>query len=222
MCGRYGLSLPEEEISALFDDATVPEPYVPRYNIAPGQDALVATAGSGGIELGMARWGYQVPSVAGSTVAPRPINARSESVATRALFRESFRSQRCLVPASGFFEWRRGAGGRVPYWVSADGPLAFAGVWTSDDLGRPTFAVLTRAAPDLLSHIHDRCPVLVAAPLFRPWLDRNADRRQLEELMRASLPSLRAHPVSTRVNHVDQDDPDLLRVVAEALELPLG
>ena len=226
MCGRYGLSLPAEELSALLGGVEVPDEYVPSYNVAPGQFGWVARAADTGDQipsgpaLVRAKWGLQLSQNADGT-APRPINARSESVATRGVFRDAFRRGRCLVPASGFFEWRRGPAGKVPYWIHGSEPLLFAAISITSLDDVISYAVLTRPSPVEIARIHDRAPVVLGRPAADAWLDRSTERRQLDELMRDPSPSLQAHPVSTRVNRVDQDDPDLLKVEPEPLELLL-
>jgi len=226
MCGRYGISLPTDELSALLGGAEVPDEYVPRYNVAPGQLGWIArfpyddSPSNTAPVLIPARWGLQ-GSTGTDPAPPRPINARSETVATRGAFREAFRKGRCVVPASGFFEWRRGPAGRTPYWIHGVGGLLFAGISITLPDGVISYAVLTRPSPAEIARIHDRAPVVLTQGAASAWLDRNTERRQLDMLMRDPSPSLQAHPVSTRVNKVDQDDPDLLKVEPEPLELML-
>ncbi|MEZ4415549.1 MAG: SOS response-associated peptidase [Gemmatimonadota bacterium] len=222
MCGRYGVALTADELSELFEGAEVPEGYLPRYNIAPTQEALVARGSATGARLDWARWGLIPPGEDSRRAGARHINARSETAASRWPFRNALAHRRCLVPASGFYEWRRGPGGKVPYWIHGARPLTFAGIWERPPEGLPpSFAILTRAAPPELAHIHDRVPVLVPEPLRSVWLDKNTSSSELEAVVQGASARLEAHPVSVRVNRVEEDSPDLIRVVDEPLELPL-
>lgn len=222
MCGRYGLALSEEELRELFEGADLPEGYQPRFNIAPTQDALVARAAAAGPELVWARWGLIPYGEDAVRAGARHINARSETAAARWPFRDAFARRRCLVPASGFYEWRASAGGKLPYWIQAAGPLTLAGLWEAGRGGDPpSFTILTRDAPAGLAHIHDRVPVVVAPQWRRAWLDNQTPAGELQTVVRDLPPPLRAHPVSRRVNRAGEDDPGLVEPVDEPLELPL-
>lgn len=218
MCGRYTLSASSEELVEVFD---VPEPtfeLVPRYNLAPGQDAPVVGQDRRGRRLGLLRWGF-VPAWAEGPGRPF-VNARGESAAHTPSFREAFRHRRCLVPGDGFYEWRAEGGRRIPYWFhpARGGLLSFGAIWTHWE--RPGsavhdgFAILTVAANDDVDPVHGRMPLLVA-PLDRDaWLDRETPREELRRIVvPAPAGSLKARRVSTRVNSVTDDDADLLREV---------
>jgi putative SOS response-associated peptidase YedK len=165
--------------------------------------------------VGLLTWGL----VPGWVAEPGAgiINARAESVADKPSFREAFERRRCLVPADGFYEWRKEAGASIPHWIHArDGRLiAFAGIW--ERWKRPgldsryTFAILTTDASADVVAIHDRMPVVVAADDRALWLDRLAQPAELRALLRpAPAGSLVFHPVSPRVNRPSEDDPGLL------------
>ena len=215
MCGRYTLGTDEEALIEAFDVSSLTFDFVPRYNIAPGQQAPVVAEDGHGRRIGQLTWGL-VPSWAD---APKSglINARSESVANKPSFREAFRLRRCLVPADGFYEWKRTAAGKVPYWFHPPdgGVLSFAGIWES--WSRPgadprhTYAILTTPANEDTATVHDRMPVVVEAHDRDSWLARATDERALLALLRpAHAGTFAAHPVSARVNRVSEDDSGLI------------
>jgi putative SOS response-associated peptidase YedK len=218
MCGRYYLIGSEPELRAQFDLDAFGFEWQPRYNIAPQQPVPIIIAHRGKRALGLVRWGL-VPAWAESEdVGMRTINARAESIAEKPAYREAFRSRRCIVPASGFYEWRREAGGgRTPHAVQpADGrPLAFAGLWEKwrgpDGRTVTTCTIVTTEAAEAIRPIHDRMPVILDATGQRLWLDPDTDPETLLELLRRPPDAgLQAYVVSRLVNSVRNDSPDCL------------
>jgi putative SOS response-associated peptidase YedK len=241
MCGRYALTTPPAQVAALFElSGALPPDWRPRYNIAPGQDVPVvhaeADADTDSIArvLDPMRWGL-VPHWAPDPAAgPAPINARSETAATRPAFREPFRHRRCLLPCDGFYEWKKlDPDGRrkQPMFIrlAGGGTFALAGLW---DRWRPrdgagdgdgarelrTCTVLTTDANDLLRPIHDRMPVILPHEHWATWLDpRITDPARVQGLLRPfPADRLEAWPVSTAVNRPANDGPDLIRRVEPA------
>ena len=220
MCARFQFAPPEDWVDAFgLDDA----PDVPaRYNIAPTQDVIAVHADRGGRRRArLLRWGL-VPSWAEDPKAGnRLINARAESVATRAAFRESFQKRRCLVPAGGFYEWKRFGTLREPWLVRLKGgaTFAFGGVWDRWSARGPgaeiqSCALITTAANALVAPIHGRMPVLIDRAAYDLWLDPGATEADLRPLMAPFPPdAMEAFPVSPRVNRTDVDEPDLSRPV---------
>jgi putative SOS response-associated peptidase YedK len=218
MCGRYTLAANADELVEAFD---VPPPTFelrPRYNVAPTQVVPVVAEDRHGRRMGRLTWGL-VPAWADEP-GPGIINARAESVAEKPSFREAFERRRCLVPADGFYEWKKEGGAKVPYWIhSADGGiLSFAGIW--ERWSRPgaeprhTFAILTTDASEDVAWIHDRMPVVVAPADRRRWLARSSDPRALLGLLQpAPAGTLVSHAVSTRVNRPSEDDAALIEPV---------
>lgn len=219
MCGRYTLAANADELVEAFD---VPPPTFdlrPRYNIAPSQPAPVVAADRHGRRMGLLTWGL-VPAWVdepGSGI----INARSESVMDRPSFREAFERRRCLVPADGFYEWKREEEGRVPYWIHprGGGVMSFGGLW--ERWSRPgsgtrhTFVILTTEASQDVAPIHDRMPLLVRPTDRSVWLDRSVGGRRLLALLRpAPVGSLVSHRVSSRVNRTSEDDAALIEPAA--------
>ena len=177
MCGRMVHTHATEALARLFAAAPSNDlPEVPRYNTCPTQQVAVVTAEAGQRRLRPMRWGLVPHWAASPTDGPPLINARAETVADKPAFRAAVRARRCLVPASGFYEWTKTPdGARLPWFVrSPDGaPLAFAGIW--QDWGREearlvTVAIVTTAAGPDIAHIHHRQPLVIAGPDWPLWL----------------------------------------------------
>lgn len=214
MCGRYGETEGAETLARRFNAALRAPATEPRYNIAPTQHAPVLTLEDGGLGLSLYRWGLR-PGWA-KDKAPEPINARSEDAAAKPYFRSAFRSRRCLVPATGFYEWQKTPDGKVPHWIHrADGePLTFAGLWEvwapRDAEPVHSFCILTTTPNPVMSPIHDRMPVVLEGDARDAWLDPGVSVPDLQALMRPWDGELRAYPVSTRVNSPRNDGPELI------------
>jgi putative SOS response-associated peptidase YedK len=219
MCARFEFAPPEDWVEefGLTDAPDVP----PRYNIAPTQDVLaVRRERSGSRQARLFRWGL-VPYWADDPAAGnRLINARAESVATRAAFREPFRERRCLVPAQGFYEWKKFGRAREPWLVRLKGgpTFAFAAVWdrwTGAAGPIESCALITTAANALVAPIHNRMPVLLDRSAYAAWLDPAATEEDLRGLLQPfSADAMEAFAVSPRVNSTAVDDADLTRPVA--------
>ncbi len=226
MCGRFSLTAGPEELAEFFALIGV-EDFPARYNIAPTQPILLVVAGNRhepGSNLPdrramLARWGL-IPAWAKNPAdMPLNINARSETAAEKASFKAAMRHRRVLVPASGFYEWRRDGGGKraQPYWVRPrhGGIVAFGGLLeTYAEPGGSeidTAAILTTAASRDIDHIHDRMPVVVQPQDFERWLDCvSQEPRDVAHLMRSPEEGFfEAIPVSDRVNKVANTGPDL-------------
>ena len=224
MCGRYSLIAKMDELRLFdlldFDERLVP----PRYNIAPTQPIVVVRQGDKGRELVPMRWGLLPSWVKDPDDFPLLINARAEGIAQKPSFRAAFKRRRCLVPASGFYEWQA-SGGRTkqPYWIAPEngGLIAFAGLWETwigaDGSEIDTAAIVTRQANATLQPIHHRMPVLIEPADFALWLSESADPEAAEMLLTAAADDmLSAVPVSTRVNRVANDDASLWEPVDPA------
>jgi putative SOS response-associated peptidase YedK len=231
MCGRYALfSLPPELIEKILGFVPIDEHglLVPRWNIAPTQRAPVFRVGAEGRRsLDPLRWGL-VPSWADDLkFGAKTINARSETVAGKPAFRAALRARRCLVPASGFYEWSKTGGPKRPYFFrGGDGaPLLLAGLfesWTDKATGEivETFAILPRAAAPPVSSVHDRMPVALAAERWDAWLDPSTrDAAAVARLIAEPGPQLVAVPVGLAVNNARNDGPELVAPVDEDVSL---
>lgn len=224
MCGRFGQKATPAELAAAFEaEWRCPEPRLPRFNIAPTQAVPVLLQDGGRRVLDMLRWGL-IPSWARDpAIGNKMINARAETVAEKPAFRSALARRRCVVPASGFFEWKKEGKGKVPHWIHrADGgPLALAGLW---ETWRPegaepvhTFTILTTSASGDVAGLHDRMPVILDGDARQDWLSPDTPAADLVDLLRpAPEGTLRAYAVSTAVNRPSYDAPDLIvPVVAE-------
>ncbi len=217
MCGRYASFLPPELIARLFR-TTNPLPNLPpTWNMAPTMDAPVVRRHpeTGQRQLDALTWGFIPAFTKTLKEARRPVNARSETVATAGMFRNAFASRRCIVPAAAFYEWQAGRSGKTPYAVArADGdPLAFAGIWEgwrspAGDVLR-TFAIVTTAASAQLAVLHERMPVILEPADWPGWLgETTVDPSTLLRPSRQGV--LRLWPVDQRVGNVRNDGPELL------------
>ena len=222
MCGRYTLSVPLSNLVDSFDVQPPDFEYPPRFNIAPTQDAPVIAQDQAGRRMGLLRWGL-IPSWAKDpAIGSRMINARSETVAEKPAFQRAFRRRRCLVPADGFFEWKREAGEgatkgpKTPYWIhrAAREPFVMAGLWETWDPGETaplyTFTILTTEAVPSIREIHPRMPVILPASVHDRWLDPKAADEDLLPLLRPYGEGIEAYPVSTRVNSPRNDLPECI------------
>lgn len=216
MCGRYRLSRRKQLVEEYFESASEEEDWSPRYNIAPTQS--VATVRQSGADrvLSSMRWGL-VPSWAGdASIGNRLINGRSETVLQKAAFRDSFRMRRCLIPADGFYEWKKSGKERQPFHFSMkDGALfAFAGLWdrwkSSTGEMLESCSILTTAANDLLEGIHDRMPVILPPRHYRTWLTApSVEAERLADLLVPFDPSFMSrYPVSSLVNKPQNEGPE--------------
>jgi len=194
MCGRYALHASPEVIALQFGLDSLP-PFRPGYNICPGTPILV---------IGKDRKAHQLRWGAGNKLA----NARAETVAERPAFRNAFRRWRCLVPASGFYEWQAVAGRKQPWYVlPRDEPLFALGGIVLLWQGVRSVAIVTTAANDLMAKVHDRMPVIIPRESHAVWLD-GTDAQALLHPYPADR--MRTWPVSLRVNTPANDDEALL------------
>ena len=215
MCGRYTLTCTPEVLAEAFRLEAAPD-HQPRYNVAPSQAVVcVREAPPARIrEAVTLRWGL-VPSWAGDpAMGMKLINARAETVAEKPSFRKPFRERRCLVPADGYYEWKREGSRKQPYHIrlNSERPFAFAGLWDrwtgADGKTIESCAILTTTPNERLASIHDRMPVILPPVAYEPWLDPGLqDAARLLPFL-ASYPAdeMIAVPVSRLVNDPRVDD----------------
>jgi putative SOS response-associated peptidase YedK len=242
MCGRYTLTrhekIAEDLQASLGMSVEQSEWWKPRFNVAPTQPAPVVLLHDGTRTIEMMRWGL-VPFWAGREGAKPPlmINARVESLDAKAVFRDALARKRCLVPADGFFEWRRdaapakGTGAKKKTAKSKTGkaqPLyfhpksrklfAFAGLWARarTDAGEIlSFTIVTGPPNELVKPVHDRMPIVLAESVYDAWLDPSLDAQGARALL--DVPPTNdwtAEPVSTTVNSAANDDPSCIAPIA--------
>lgn len=220
MCGRFTLFEPSQVLAGEFGVSRA-ESFPPRYNIAPSQPvAVVRISPVDRVrELLRLRWGLIPPWAKDPSIGNRLINARSETAAEKPSFRYALRNRRCLIPADGFYEWRKDDRGKRPFYIRmrSGHPFAFAGLWERWDspAGGPveTCTILTTGANDLLQPIHTRMPVIVPPEMYETWLDPDRkDPGTFEGILRPwPAETLVAYPVSPRVNIPSHDDPECLK-----------
>lgn len=226
MCGRFGLFVTPEVLEEYFnlehvEGAAAPEP---RYNLTPGQAVAVVREHEGRRRVHALQWGLIPFWAKDPTIGRKLMNARLDSVATKPAFREAWQRRRCLIPASGFYEWSEPRGGRKrPHFIRPVGePLfALAGLWerwrtpTGEKLD--TCVIVTTDANAQLMQIHDRMPLLIPRDAQALWLD---PKSSLEDVLKLAErpPSLEAHPVGFGVNDPKNDDETLIAPVAETAQ----
>jgi len=196
----------------------------PRYNLTPGRAVAVVRESEGKRRLDALQWGLVPFWAKDPTIGRRLINARLDSVAEKPAYREAWRRRRCLIPASGFYEWSEPRGGRKrPYFIRPhDAPLlALAGLWerwrTPNGEKLETCVIVTTDANAQLVQIHDRMPLLIPRDAQALWLD---PKSSLDDVLRLAErpPELDAHPVGFGVNDPKNDDEALIAPIAEAAE----
>lgn len=223
MCGRFNLTATEKEVAeqlGLTEIAVL----APRYNIAPTQPvaAVRLHPGSGRKELTHLHWGL-IPAWAKEPgMAARLINARAETVAEKPAFRSAFKYRRCLIPATGFYEWQKVNGKKQPYHIHpTDGkPMVFAGLWehwqSPDGSEIDSCTILTTAANELMAPLHERMPVILQPADYDSWL--YTDAKEIDGLQHLLRPApagfLSAYPVAPIVNSPFNDIPQCLERLA--------
>ena len=224
MCGRYTAAMSWSELVDLYEitETGIPLNVAPRYNVAPTQTVPIVRSVPNGRELAMVRWGL-VPSWSkGPDSRYSMINARAETVTEKPSFRTPFRRRRCLVPADGFYEWKKANGTKQPYRIALnDGrPFAFAGLWDSwesaDETAIESCTIIVTDANELVRPIHDRMPVILDPGNHVRWLDVEGTPADEAAEMLRSYPSERmtAYPVSRMVDSPKNDDPKCIEAVA--------
>jgi putative SOS response-associated peptidase YedK len=213
MCGRFAFYSPAEATAALFG-ATGSLEVKPRFNIAPTQYiAAIRNDDEEQPELTSFRWGLVPFWAKDPAIGNRMINARAETVAEKPSFRAAYRKRRCLILADGFYEWHTEGGVKIPYFISlASGePFAFAGLWEnweSKETGEvlQTTAIVTTAANDFLSQLHNRMPIVLEPGNAPRWL--GGDLQLLDEITAAG-PKFQAWPVDRKVGNARNEGSEL-------------
>jgi putative SOS response-associated peptidase YedK len=221
MCGRYVITSSPAAIRALFGYPEQPN-FPARYNVAPTQPIPVVRLHEGKRQFVLMRWGLIPSWVKDPKTFSLLINARGDSVIDKPAFRAAMRRRRCLIPADGFYEWKETGGRKRPYFVHLrqGGPFAFAGLWETwtgpNGEEMDTAAVVTTSANRTLAAIHDRMPVVVPPEAFDLWLDSaKVDAQTAAALIAPAREDLfEAYEISTAVNRVANDSPELIQPAA--------
>lgn len=211
MCGRFTLKTPIEKAAKHFK-ATPPPNVAARYNIAPSQEVLAVRDTGEGRELSFLTWGL-IPSW--SKEPKGIINARAETLLEKPSFREAFKHRRCLIPADGFYEWKKETHGKQPYYFQLkDGELfAFAGIWETWTQGEDkatTCAIITTQPNELLSPVHNRMPAILHERNYDEWLHGGASGAQ-SLLVPYPVTEMQGYPVSKKVNVPAGDGAELVK-----------
>lgn len=222
MCGRYVLTAPTQLLLQLFDIPDAPAD-APRYNVAPSQDVDVVRDTGHGRELVHLRWGLIPFWSKDPKKGPTPINARADTAPEKPAFRSAFRRHRCLLPADGFYEWKKDGTKKQPilFRMKDDAPFAFAGLWdrweAPDGQVIQSCTLLTTDPNELVAQVHDRMPVIVPKDAYDLWLDRDVtDPAAVQPILRPyPATAMKAYPVSTRVNSPRLDEPSLIEPLAQ-------
>jgi putative SOS response-associated peptidase YedK len=227
MCGRFTLRTSPVALAEIF--ALLREPvWPPRYNITPSQPVAVIRQESGARVWSALLWGL-IPSWSKDAgMGARMINARAETVAQKPSFRGAFRHRRCLIPADGFYEWKK-AGGKTkqPFYIGLhdERPFAFAGLWehweAPDGSAIESCTIITTEANDLLHDVHDRMPVILSDEDYDRWIEpQTSNGDELQQLLRPYPSELMAcRPISTLVNNPKNDAPECIEPAGEQRSL---
>ncbi|MEL7214067.1 MAG: SOS response-associated peptidase [Pseudomonadota bacterium] len=212
MCGRMAMTLPHDAMAQLYKATPANDlPARPNYNICPTDPVAVVVAGR---KLVSMRWGFIPSWYKTPSDGPLLINARAETIAEKPAFREACRTRRCLIPATGFYEWTKDSeGNRLPWYIAPmDGPLTFAGVWQvweREGTRHVTCAIVTTGANKAMSAIHHRMPVTLSPHEWALWLGEEG--KGAARLMTAAPEDRFAfHRVDPAVNSNRAEGPDLI------------
>ena len=221
MCGRYAIYGPvsranREAIEFLGEEVA----FHPTFNAAPTQNLPVFRVNpERGRELTLLRWGLVPPWAKDPAIGARMINARAETVSEKPAFRAAFRRRRCLVPMSGFYEWQRTNGRKVPHFVRLRDTESFAvaglhELWprTNGAAAIESYTILTTCANEMMRAVHDRMPVILHERDYEVWLDPKNEKLEALKTLLAPFPAekMRAFAVSLRVNSTRNDGPELV------------
>jgi len=221
MCGRFTHRLSWEQIHRLYGLTLGHTNLEPSYNVAPTNTIYVVIDRKGKRELVPARWGL-TPAWWKKPLKelPATFNARAESVATKPMFKAAYAKRRCIIPASGFYEWTGEKGKRQPHYITPTDQtvFSFAGLWEKwidPSTGKPlrSATIIITDAQEPIRSLHDRMPVMLAAEDFELWL---SGEEAIETLAAKPMPPVNIWPVSPRVNSVKNNEPDLIERIEQA------
>lgn len=222
MCGRFAMFTPLADIVEQFgiDQAT---PVEPRYNIAPTQPVAAIRADKEGLkQLDLLRWGLIPHWAKDVSIGNRLINARAETVSEKPAFRQSFSKRRCLIVATGFYEWGETAAGKYPFFMSSPGGdcLAFAGLWerwrSKEDEVIDSCVIITTSANESLARVHQRMPVILGDDAQTLWLSENTSKEDcLAVLQPAADGTLDIRQVRRTVNNPRNEGAELIEEMSQ-------
>lgn len=223
MCGRYVIE-DFQELSETLRQIPFQSfwDFQPNWNAAPTHELPVIINVDGGLQMHPMQWGL-IPSWVKPGEKPKvsPINARSETIAEKPMFRNLVKRRRCLVPANGFYEWKRTGGPKQPYLIHLrDQPIMLmAGLYDvrtgEDGEDQPTYTIITGPSNDVMAEIHDRTPVMIDPDDVELWMDEDIQEIGPLEPVMQPLPNdaIEMYPVSTAVNSVKNNRPELIEPI---------
>jgi len=219
MCGRFALVSTPEKLAHHFNlkrKVTIE----PRYNIAPSQPVVIIREETTGNKLSAVRWGLIPHWAKDEKIGNKLINARAETVQEKPSFRDAFKSRRCLIPATGFFEWKHHGRMKQPYFIKMKngGLFAMAGVWESwrspDGKVIESCSIITTEANGIVGKIHDRMPVIIPAQSYGLWLSSASNGQSFLEYLKPHSPfTMTSYPVSSMVNQVKNEGEVCIRKI---------
>jgi putative SOS response-associated peptidase YedK len=230
MCGRFSLSIPIPDLIRYFRLSKWLE-YEKRYNIAPSQEIAVIRQTGDERELSMVHWGLVPHWAKDAKIGYKMINARAETLAAKPPFRDPFQHRRCIIPASGFYEWKKGARGREPYYLfRRDGaPLALAGLWerwenpANPGEGMESCVIVTTTANRVVAPLHHRMPAILEREEIDAWFSHHQHTKDLLALLRPAAEGvLDLYPVSEFVNRPGNEGEECVRPQDPAIQVPPG
>ena len=228
MCGRFTYKLSWEDVVRLYRltaPKVPPSNFEPNYNVAPTQirpivRPIAPGEAEGGRELAMAKWGLIPFFSKDGKAGYSTINARAETLVTSNLYKQPFAKRRCLIPTSGWYEWKHEGEHKQPYFIKPKGDdgFAFAGVW---DCWKPkgegaaveSFSIVTTAAAPAIAHLHDRMPRVLQPDEFAGWIEGDAE--QAKSLLPVSQAEFEYWPVDKRVGNVRNNGPELIEPLSD-------
>ncbi|GAA0366839.1 SOS response-associated peptidase [Bacillus horti] len=223
MCGRFLLYHPLMELYERFyvDQLAFDLEVTPSYNIAPSQQLLAVVNDGKQNRMGFLKWGLVPYWAKDASLGHKLINARVETLASKPSFAEAYKKRRCIIIASGFYEWKKEGSKKTPMLIQLKNkePIALAGLWErwvdADGKALTTATIITTEPNELMQDIHDRMPVILDAEQIELWLNREVqDTNQLDTLLRPfPADQMKAHPVSNAVNSPKNNDPSLIKAV---------
>src|SRR5690606_3965565 len=221
MCGRYSLFANKEDIAErLGFDVLVDFEWEERYNVAPSQEVMAIVGSDKGNRVGTLRWGLVPSWAADPKIGYKMINARMETVDQKPSFKRLLSRRRCIIPADGFYEWKRNGKEKQPYrfQLKSKEVFGFAGLWDRWQQGDQTIqscTIITTEANDVVKDIHDRMPVILTQESEQIWLDRSIEDSELLKTQLVSYPAdeMELYPISSLVNSPKNDRREIINSI---------
>ncbi len=220
MCGRYTRDYTWSDIHAMYS-GTVKYPDAdpePAYNIAPTQSGWVIADSQSGLAAVEMKWGLIPPWAKDPKIAYSTINARIETVTVKPAFRSAWKSRRCIIPASGYYEWPVIDGVKRPHFIRrSDAPvLLFGGLWEQRDNGEGqkllTYSIVTKQADPSIAKLHDRMPLILDADAMADWIEADGDTA-MGLATTAPEPPMSCHEVAKAVGNVRNQGKQLTEAI---------